>query len=162
MSDKKMHDGFWNGEPAKFRVVNIVVGQEPKQNRDHFEKHYPGQKRYMWFVPFIGQTFQAIEITYQGEIWYIDNSNGTGLYKVTKGMGSPSCGHASIYPQTVLDEVHPKDWIDSISKEFADNREKEIGEFWMSIDPENYRKHLEKMKALKEMINKSRKELYGS
>lgn len=162
MSENKLHDGFWNGEPAKFRVVNIIVGQEPKQSREHFEKHYPGQKRYMWFIPFMGQTFQAVEITYQGETWYIDNSTGTGLYKVTKGMGSPTCGHASIYPKSVLEEVHPSQWNDFINKDLIESREKEIEEFWLSVDPEDYPKHLEKMKALRDFINKSRKELYGS
>lgn len=153
MKDEKWNDGFWNGEPARFRVVDIIVGEEPQEQKEHFAKHYPGQKRYMWFAPFIGKKLQAIEIHYQDETWLIDNSTGSGLHKITLGMGSPKCGHASIYSTNIIGEVEEKDWI-TPSEELYKKREQETHDYWMAQDPEGYSENLKKLEGLKKIIQK--------
>lgn len=147
------HDGFWNGEHALFRVIVAVVGDEPEELTEHFKKHRPDSKRYLWFTPFIGETRQVVEVVYSGEPFYLDNADGTGLYKVTKGNGSPGCYHASVYPSEILHVVPEEHWQhtnESLRQIVRD----EVNERWMGIDPEGYSEHKERMKALEEGLKK--------
>jgi hypothetical protein len=75
--------GYWNGEPATFIGVTYEVTKS--EGELHWQNLHVGSRR------------QGIQITYQGETWIIDNENGDGYYKVTKGYGSPRCGHKSIF-----------------------------------------------------------------
>lgn len=92
---------YWSGQPCMARRCRIVVGKDPVQHQ-----------RY-WARDFIGYEREAVEITVFGEhpsehcsveqTFFIDNEGGHGWDKVTFGKGDPKFGHASLYPDTVLE-----------------------------------------------------------
>lgn len=145
-----MHEGFWNGEPAKFHVVNLIVADQTQESKDHFEKFNPGRKQYLWYKAFVGEVMQAIEVHYgDSDPFYLANIDGTGLYKVTDGMGSPQCGHKSINCEKVVNFVAEEDWI-HISKELIDKVNQEVEDWWINeVGSEEYLAHKERMEALK-------------
>ncbi len=150
--------GYWNGEPAKYRVVMIQVGPEPAALTKQLEAARPGLKRYLWFVPFIGTQRQAVEVHYgQGEPFYLDNEDGRGLLKVTEGMGSWKYGHKSVYPQPGIHAVPvPKaDWIKYV-KALGEKISDDIDVAWRAIDREGYNKFKEETDALRRSINQMR------
>jgi len=148
-------DGFWNGEKADFRVVTIVVGDQPDDMKSHFQKFHPDKKQYLWFVPFLGEQRQAVEVVYAGQTFYMDNEDGTGLYKVTGGKGSPTCGHATIYPAEILHEVAPDKWIQTSDLAKMVNRNRiDLG--WMAIDPIGYSNHRKQMQKIEAAIRRNR------
>lgn len=150
----KVYDGFWNGEPAKFSVVHIVIGPEPEHQRMAAEKALlPDRKRFLWFVPLIGQICQAVHLTQGGQDFYMFNGDGTALEKVTHGLGSPRFGHRSVYPEKVIDSVEPAHWI-KYSKHLCIQLDNQVDEGWMKIDPEGYPKHKEESRRLFEEIMK--------
>lgn len=154
MSDKACYwNGWWNGEPAKYRVVLVIVGEEPEDRRLHAETRMNGRKRYLWFVPFVGQERQVVEVVYEGSTFYLDNADGTGLMKVTKGMGSPQVGHSTVYPEEILHEVQDG-WWTRYSEELVEQKRQAVLDGWMALDPEGYPKHLEEMKALQQLIDR--------
>lgn len=151
-SKHKTYPGFWNGHEAWYRVMEVTVGREPDAIRESIEKN-THRKRYLWFIPFIGEKRQVIEVNYGGDKFYMDNETGQGLYKVTIGQGSPGCAHASIYPDLSLpiDHVPPEEWI-----HFNEGRqlqhELEVNKRWKKLDPEGYPKFLEQIEGLKKLI----------
>lgn len=166
-SDKTLHDGFWNGEPAKYRAVMLKVEDQTKEEIAHFKKHHPNRKQYMWFKPYVGGYMEAIEVYYKEhgqygsldiekdiEPFYLANIDGTGLYKVTKGMGSPQCGHMSINGKVT--SYIGSDNTTHTTKELRDSVEKEIDNWWIIEGGDDYIKHKKDMDDLTEMINKSR------
>jgi hypothetical protein len=82
---------FWNGEPCEARKVRVVVGNS-------------GRFSAPWFSDYIGQEREAVEVTYGGQTFYLDNEDGSGWGKVTVGHGSPSYGHGSLDVERVLDD----------------------------------------------------------
>lgn len=147
------HEGFWNGEKAQFRVVVIVVGDEPNELIAFLGQSRPNLKRYLWFVPFVGQQRQAVEVVYNGTSFFLDNSDGSGVRKVTLGFGSPGWGHRSVYPKEVLHEVPKESWQEW-SLAVRDIVEAEIREGWLAIDRDGYLEHLKDMESLKQSFNK--------
>lgn len=143
--------GYWNGEPAEFRVVLITVGPEPEHLSSHIAKHSPGLKRYLWFVPFIGKLRQAIQVIQGSDVFYLDNEDGSGFEKVTIGMGSPKWAHRSVYSEKLVSHIPD----DKIIAKFSQFRKRLIDEqvqnYWLGIDPEGYRAHMEmeKIEGLK-------------
>lgn len=148
-----MNKGYWNGLPVDFRVVVITIGDEPEEIRLQCEAHLKGRKRYPWWIPFIGQERQVVEVNQKIVTFYLDNADGSGLHKVTVGRGSPSYGHRSIYPSQVLVEVPMAHWqeYDQELKKVIDD---EIIEHWKAIDPEGYPQHLKDVQALLEAANR--------
>lgn len=145
-------DGYWNGEPAKFTVHSVVVGDEPADQKAQFESMMkPGVKRFLWFTPFIGHIFQAVKVTQGGQSFFMNNEDGTGLLKVTKGLGSPSYGHRSIYPQEVIEDLPVERWIQYSPDKVLD-LERRTNELWMEIDPVGYTEHLKYVKQLLESM----------
>lgn len=144
--------GFWNGEPAQFRVVMGIVGDEPAEQKQQIEKHAPGRKRYLWFTPFIGETRQMIEVTQNGFTFYMDNEDGSGLLKVTEGKGCPPYGHYSVYPSLVVREVPKEHWTE-YNKDLHEAVEESIDKSWMEIDPIGWTECKGKIAALKALIN---------
>jgi hypothetical protein len=51
---------FWNGEPCEARQVRVVVADRPKTPR-------------YWARPFVGQERAAVEVTYGGSTFYLDD-----------------------------------------------------------------------------------------
>ena len=72
---------WWNYEPCEAAVVNVVVG--------------PSERPTWWCAGLAGTIREAVRVTYNGEVFYLDNENGAGLYKVTHG-GGPDIGHRSL------------------------------------------------------------------
>ena len=73
---------YWNGEPAAARKVRVTVGPSPVKT--------------WWCAPLEGTEREAVEVTYYGEVFYLDNEDGSGWAKVTVGRGSPVFGHAEL------------------------------------------------------------------
>jgi len=84
----KMPQTFWNGEPTLARRVLVVIGAAPVST--------------WWFHGLEGTKRRAVEVTYQGEVFYLDDEDGSGWAKVTKGRGSPHWGHKSLNIAKVL------------------------------------------------------------
>jgi hypothetical protein len=79
-----MKNGFWNyTEPVTYRVVlvKLMPVKEPVLH---------------WQNAFAGQTRQAVEINYKGQLpFYIDNGDGQGLLKA-ESRGGPEYGSRHI------------------------------------------------------------------
>lgn len=73
---------YWNGEPAPARRVTVVVG--------------PSQRPTWWCAELAGTTRAAVEVTYGGDVFYLDDEDGSGWHKVTEGHGSPRVSHSSL------------------------------------------------------------------
>lgn len=50
------------------------------------------------------QDRKAVEVSYHGAKFYLDNEDGSGWAKVTKGHGSPRWGHSSLSVERVLED----------------------------------------------------------
>lgn len=88
------YQGSWNGEPCMFAVLIVIVG--------HFEEK---DLHFHWYKPFVGQMRQVLEIQYNNRVFYIDNYDGTGFYKVVSGMGGEEYFHRNIKPTKIIAEV---------------------------------------------------------
>lgn len=87
---------WWNGEPAEARIVHVVVAEPEKPT--------------WWFAGLVGSVREAVEVTQDGQTFYIDNQGGesgftpgNGWRKVTVGRGSPQFGHASLRIERVVE-----------------------------------------------------------
>lgn len=80
---------FWNYEPTPCRIVRVVVG--------------PCLKETFWHNGLEGTVREAVEVEYGGDKFYLDNEDGTGWFKVTKGRGGPDYGHSSLPVAEVLE-----------------------------------------------------------
>lgn len=83
-NDINPEETFWNGNPCRARYLTVVVANDPT-----FSKY--------WAKSYIGQVRKAIEITIikrgilgtsKLETFIIDNEDGSGYKKITKGRGS--------------------------------------------------------------------------
>lgn len=81
---------FWNGEPCHARIVRVVVADS-----DFFPLY--------WARELVGTTREAVEVTYNGRTFYLDNeargegtTDGAAWRKVTIGHGSPQWGHRDL------------------------------------------------------------------
>lgn len=75
---------YWNGEPTPARRVLVEVGKA---------------KPSWWCSDLEGTMRKAVEVTYNGDVFFLDNEDNSAWAKVTTGYGSPSYGHRSL-PQT--------------------------------------------------------------
>lgn len=73
---------YWNGLPAKARKVRVVVGPSPRPT--------------WWCAGLAGTEREAVEVHGDGEVFYLDNEDGSGWAKVTQGRGSPIWGHSEL------------------------------------------------------------------
>lgn len=132
-----MQTGFWNGEPtATFVGVTYEVVQS--DGKMHWQNSHIGNRR------------QGIQITQGSETWIIDNEHGDGYYKVTKGQGSPRCGHKSIFNPANVVEI-PDSEINVAYDSVAIQKENEAHDlFIQQVDPVEYKRLL----SLRDMIRK--------
>ena len=72
----------WNGEPCKARRVLIVVGAAAKST--------------YWYASIVGKTIRAVEVAYNGEVFYLADEDGNGWHKVAIEGGGPHWGHKSV------------------------------------------------------------------
>jgi hypothetical protein len=82
---------FWNGESAECRRVVVIVADAP-QFSAYWARRYVGQRRH------------AVEVTYNGRTFYIDNENGSGWAKVRFAGGGPQAGHSSLSIERVVSD----------------------------------------------------------
>lgn len=73
---------FWNYEPTPARIVRVIVGPSPVET--------------WWCAKLEGSEREAVEVNYHGDKFYLDNEDGQGWAKVTKGRGGPDWGHSSL------------------------------------------------------------------
>jgi len=83
--ERKKLNGYWNGEPALIRKCRFKMKDEPAF-------------RMFWGKDLVGTVVDAVEVTYESDRFYLYDGDGSGFYKVTGGMGSPSVGHKSCTP----------------------------------------------------------------
>ena len=81
---------YWNYEPTPARIVRVIVGKSERPT--------------WWCADLEGTEREAIEVNYHGHKFYLDNENGEGWNKVTRGRGGPEWGHSSLPVQTVLEQ----------------------------------------------------------
>lgn len=105
----------WNGEPCEARQVRVIVADDPGM------PHY-------WARHLVGTERSAVEVTYYGRVFYLDDEGyeeredvkeflrsrgveprgevgypGWGWAKVTNGKGLPRYGHASLNVERVVE-----------------------------------------------------------
>lgn len=73
---------LWNGEACEAKKVRVVVGKPPSES--------------WWCAKLVGLERDAVRIEYAGHVFYIDNADGEGWFKVTAGQGSPGQPHKSL------------------------------------------------------------------
>jgi hypothetical protein len=85
----------WNGEPCQARRVTAVVADSI------FFPLY-------WAREFVGTRRKAVEVTYGGRTFYLDDEDGSGWAKVTAG-GSPAHSHRglNVDPDSIRLRVDP-------------------------------------------------------
>lgn len=96
---------YWNGEPCRARRVMVLVADAPQ-----FPQY--------WARSLVGQSREAVEVRPmtplnapalganpdQGEVFYLDDHDGSGWTKVTDGRGSPGLPHRSLAVKSVLED----------------------------------------------------------
>ena len=75
---------YWNGEPTPARKVTLKVAADTR---------YP----HYWANHLVGTMRKAVEVTYNGQVFYLDDDHGQGWNKVLAG-GGPEWGHAELRP----------------------------------------------------------------
>lgn len=111
---------YWNDEPCEARIVRVIVADT---------QSFPNY----WAQPYVGQEREAVEVTYAGRTFYLDNEAhtpqgaelealdrfgidkqpspaGEGWRKVTEHRGSPRAPHRSLDVERVLEpSLRPND-----------------------------------------------------
>lgn len=82
MSDDTVYNAYWNGEPAMARRVIVRVGKALQPT--------------WWCADLEGTLRRAVEVTYEGQTFFLDDEDRKGWMKVTFGYGSPEVGHSSL------------------------------------------------------------------
>lgn len=77
-----MAETYWNGEPTPARKVRVRV-TEPVATT-------------WWFADLVGTERAAVEVTYGGDTFLLDDEDGSGWRKVTEGRGGPRWPHRSL------------------------------------------------------------------
>jgi hypothetical protein len=81
-------DTYWNGEPCEARRISCVMADSPEFPR------FWGRKEAL-----VGHRVDAVEVRYNGKMFYLYDGDGEGWAKVTKGKGSPSWPHKNLRPE---------------------------------------------------------------
>ncbi len=74
---------YWNGEECTAAKVMLKVLDDAT---------FPNY----WAREMVGEIIDAVQVTYNGQTFYIDNRGGDGWRKVTEGDGSPRYGHKTL------------------------------------------------------------------
>ena len=79
---------YWNGLPTLAIRGTAVVADAPEFS-EYWAKHIIGQR-----IPVIRVVLEGVN--FGGGVTYLDNREGTGWFKVTKGKGMPQYSHADV------------------------------------------------------------------
>jgi len=129
-----MQKGYWNGENATF--VGVTYEVTKSEGPLHWQNRHIGQRR------------EGIQITYGKETWIIDNQFGDGYHKVTVGLGSPTCGHKSVFNPINVFEIHDSGITKLIDWAGMEAENQAHDDYIKQVDPEAY----ERLQSLKKMI----------
>ena len=77
-----MEQTFWNFEFTPCRQVRVKVGSPPAPT--------------WWCAQYEGTIRKAVEVTYHGMKFYLDDEDLSGWLKVTQGRGGPATPHRSL------------------------------------------------------------------
>lgn len=77
-----MSGTYWNGEETPAWRVVVRVGHAPRPT--------------WWCAELEGTERDAVRVEYGGEVFYLDDEDGSGWRKVTTGRGSPAYGFRSL------------------------------------------------------------------
>ena len=90
-----MTQTYWNNQPCKARIVRVIIA---KAERPTF-----------WYASLEGMEREAVEISEANQAgeqpFYLDNADGSGWLKVTKGKGSMMYGHRNLAVERVIADV---------------------------------------------------------
>lgn len=121
-------NGYWNGEPATFTAFTYKV-----KKQDEIPLHWQNSNE--------DDIRQAIEITYCGRKFAIDNKFGDGYHKVTEGLGSPRCGHKSVdLNSTCKTYISKEELVMDFDSYGLLQEEAKHDIFCMENNPEEYKK----------------------
>ena len=125
--NKNMENFFWNGEPCKARFLNIEILPTECQNM-------------AWWKPFEGTTRQVIEVKSWGEPFLIDNEDGLGYSKITKGGGSFQHGsrHFDGVNHRVVSDVADSEIIKGFSPDKYEEIKAIENGYWAECEPEKH------------------------
>ena len=84
---------WWNGQPTPARRVVVVVGYG-----DPAEEHRESK----WWWKHAGSERHAVEVTYAGRVFFLDDRKGSGWKKVTVGYGHPKLSTWSLPDDSVV------------------------------------------------------------
>lgn len=80
---------YWNYQPTSARKVRVIVGPSPVKT--------------WWCAELEGTERAAVEVSYPGgKPFYLDNEDGSGWAKVTRGRGGPEWGHSELPVERVV------------------------------------------------------------
>jgi hypothetical protein len=74
---------YWNGEPCTATRGTAEVADAPE-----FSMY--------WARDLVGQRIPVVRVNYFVHPFYLDDQDGRGWHKVTKGKGSPREGHRNV------------------------------------------------------------------
>lgn len=80
--------GFWNGLETEVTQGSAIVASKTPFP-EYWGKELAGQRIAVIRVNLEG-------VNFGGGVTYLDDRNGQGTYKVTKGFGSPRWGHRDV------------------------------------------------------------------
>ena len=123
-----MNKALWNGEPCTFEVINVELTET--------DPRFPNY----WGAAFLGQVRQAIRVQSWGEPFVIDNEDGSGYTKITKGAGMWTAAHRGIGPHRELGPVPRTEWNTGFNPRKCEADEATIRAYWMERDPEGVKK----------------------
>lgn len=134
------YPGWWNGEPALFAVLSCIVGEFDPNDQD---------VKFHWYKPFVGSLRQVVHVKYHNRDFYIDNYDGTGLYKVLHGIGGDDFLHRPIKPAKVVSEVVREKWQE-INKVLVTWLDRAISVYFITNGGKPYREMLKELEFFKE------------
>ncbi|MFE6428134.1 hypothetical protein ACFVOB_22115 [Streptomyces rochei] len=100
-----MTDTRWNGESCLARRITAIVSDDGR---------FPAY----WARDLVGTRRNAVEITYGGSTFYLDDEDGSGWAKVTSG-GSPARAQRSLTVVPGSIEPRPSAEIETTARVFA-------------------------------------------
>lgn len=78
-----MKTAHWNGEPCEAKTGTVIVGKSARST--------------WWCAKMGGERRKCVRVDVGGEIFFIDDEDGSGSHKVFETMGGPFCApHSSV------------------------------------------------------------------
>jgi hypothetical protein len=129
---------YWNNEEVSISGVNYLVTQSGTPLH--------------WQNLHVGSTRQGIKIQYCGTSFVIDNENGDGYRKITKGRGSLQYSHKSVDNPNILSEISDNEIIKEINIINLLKENQSHDEFMEKENPEIFKI----IKELRDLISKNK------